>query len=95
MKVTPLQGGGGGGGAVPPHKRLMGICCWMGSHFHRWIDYNGVTYFNRVTRMGLYIFLVFRVRQFFTFTVSKRTRMCLLQMKSKVFFIESKKWVSS
>ena len=23
-------------------KRLMGMCRWMGSHFHDWIDYNGV-----------------------------------------------------
>ena len=36
-----------------------------------------------------------RVRQFFIFTVSKRTRMFVLQMKSKVFFIQSKKWVNS
>ena len=21
--------------------RLMGMCCWMGSYFHNWIDYNG------------------------------------------------------
>ena len=20
------------------------MCCWMGSHFHDWIDYNGVTF---------------------------------------------------
>ena len=31
----------------------------------------------------------------FIFTVSKRTRMFVLQMKSKVFFIQSKKWVDS
>ena len=36
-----------------------------------------------------------RVRQFFIFTVSKRTRMFVLQRKSKVFFIQSKKWVNS
>ena len=33
----------------------------------------------------------FWVRQFFIFTVSKRTRMFVLQMKSKVFFITSAK----
>ena len=22
----------------------MGMCRWMGSHFHDWIDYNGVTF---------------------------------------------------
>ena len=20
------------------------MCCWMGSHFHNWIDYNGVAF---------------------------------------------------
>ena len=31
------------GGGVLPYKRLMGMCRWIGSHFHDWIDYNGVT----------------------------------------------------
>ena len=31
-------------GEVLPYKRLMGMCRWMGSHFHDWIDYNGVTF---------------------------------------------------
>ena len=31
-------------GRVFPYKRLMGMCRWMGSHFHDWIDYNGVTF---------------------------------------------------
>ena len=38
-----LPGGGGGGGALPSN-RLMGMCRWMGSHFHDWIDYNGVAF---------------------------------------------------
>ena len=50
----------------------------MGSHFHYWIDYNGVAYFNRVTRIGSHIFGFFGVRQFFIFTVSKRTGMFVL-----------------
>ena len=33
-----------GGGGVIPHKRLMGMCCWMGLHFHDWSDYNGVAF---------------------------------------------------
>ena len=33
-----------GGGGVLPSKRLLGMCRWMGSHFHNWIDYNGVTF---------------------------------------------------
>ena len=32
------------GGGVGPSKRLMGMCRWMGSHFHNWTDYNGVTF---------------------------------------------------
>ena len=29
-------------GWVLPYKRLMGMYRWMGSHFHDWIDENGV-----------------------------------------------------
>ena len=28
----------GGGGGVLPYKRLIGMCRWMGSDFHDWID---------------------------------------------------------
>ena len=31
-------------GGVLPSKRLLGMCRWMGSHFHNWTDYNGVTF---------------------------------------------------
>ena len=31
-------------GGVLPYKRLLGMCRWMGSHFHDWIDYNGVAF---------------------------------------------------
>ena len=33
-----------GGGGVLPYKRLIGMCRWMGSHFHAWSDYNGVAF---------------------------------------------------
>ena len=45
-------------GGVLPSNRLMGVCHWMGLHFHDWIDYNGVAFSlgaNRVTRMGSHI----------------------------------------
>ena len=45
-------------GGVLPSNRLMGMCRWMGSHFHDWINYNGVAFSsgaNRVTRMGSHI----------------------------------------
>ena len=34
-----------GGGGVLPHKRLMGMCRWIGLHFLNWSDYNGVANF--------------------------------------------------
>ena len=33
-----------GGGGVLPYKGLIGMCRWMGSHFHGWSDYNGVAF---------------------------------------------------
>ena len=49
------------------------MCCWMGSHFHDWIEYDGAVFFNTVTRMGSHIFGFFGVRKFFIFTVSKKS----------------------
>jgi len=46
-----------GGGWVLPNG-ACGMCRWMGSHFHDWIDYNGVAFSigaSRVTRMGSHI----------------------------------------
>ena len=37
------------------YKRLMGMFCWMGSHFYGWIDCKGFAFYNRVTRMGSHI----------------------------------------
>ena len=28
------------GGMLLPSNKLMGMCRWIGSHFHDWIDYN-------------------------------------------------------
>ena len=41
----PRRGVGGGGEDVLPDTRLiMGMCRWMGSHFHHWIDHNRVAF---------------------------------------------------
>ena len=40
-----------GGGALPSN-RLMGMCRWMGSHFHYWIDYNGVAFSMELLEWG-------------------------------------------
>ena len=37
-------GRGVGEGGLLPSSRLMGMCCWMGSYFHDWIDYYGVVF---------------------------------------------------
>ena len=63
---------GGGGGALP-YKRLMGMCRWMGSHFHDWTDYNGVAFSKELLEWGR-TFSDFWGRELFIFTVSKRTR---------------------
>ena len=33
-------------------KRLMGMFRWMGSHFHDWIDYNGVAFSKELLEWG-------------------------------------------
>ena len=33
----------GEGGGLLPINGLMGMCFWMGSHFHDWIGYNAIT----------------------------------------------------
>ena len=42
LLVVKLPEGEGGG--VLLSKRLLGMCRWMGSHFHNWTDNNGVTF---------------------------------------------------
>ena len=54
--LVPFTGGGGGGAL--PSNRLMGMCRWMGSHFHDWIDYNGVAFSKELLEWGR-IFLGF------------------------------------
>ena len=46
------------GGGVLPCKRLMGMCRWIGSHFHHWVTIMG-SHFNIVTRVGVAHFRIF------------------------------------
>ena len=39
-------------GGVLPSKRLLGMCRWMGLHFHNWTDYNGVTFLVELLEWG-------------------------------------------
>ena len=51
-EIAPKPSGSGGGRGLLLHtccNRLMGTCCWMGSHFHdltdpNGIDFNGIDY---------------------------------------------------
>ena len=51
----------------------MGICRFMGSHFHGWIDYSGVAFSIELLEWGR-TFSDF----FFIFTVSKLIRIFVL-----------------
>ena len=48
------------GGVLSPGglMGLMGMCCWMGTHFHDWIGYNGVAFSIELLEWGC-IFLGF------------------------------------
>ena len=39
-------------GGVLSSKRLLGMCRWMGSHFHNCTDYNGVTFSVELLKWG-------------------------------------------
>ena len=64
------------------------MCRWMGSPFHDWIDYNGVEFSIELLEWGRTFSDFFCVKQFFIFAVSIGTRMFVLQMESKLFFIQ-------
>ena len=36
--------GGGGGGEIRAKWHLMGMCPGRGSHFHDWINFNGIVF---------------------------------------------------
>ena len=50
--LSQSAGIGHSGGEVLPYKRLMGMRRWMGSHFHVWIDYNGVAFSMELLEWG-------------------------------------------
>ena len=50
MLTTTFSGNWPGG--VLPSKRLLGMFRWMGSHFHNWTDYNGVTFLVELLEWG-------------------------------------------
>ena len=41
----------------------MGMCHWMGSHFHDWIGYNGVTFLEELPKRLSHIFGISVIRK--------------------------------
>ena len=58
------------------------MCRSIGSHFHDWIDYNGVPFTIELLEWGG-TFRIVGVGNVFIFTVSKCTRMLVLYVKKK------------
>ena len=56
---------------------------WMGSHFHVWIDYNGVAFSMELLERGRIFSDFGGKKKFFTFTVSKGSRMLLCTVGEK------------
>ena len=81
----------GRGGGVLPSNRLMGMCHWMGLHFHDWMDYNGVAFSTQLLEWGC-IFSGFgsenspASRDFGYFWVLKYRTICGTNMKVKYVF---------
>ena len=74
------------------------MCRWMGQHFHNWFDYNGVAFSIKLLEWGRPFsdFGGKKVLHIYGYLwLAERTRMFVLQVKSKVFFIQYKKWVNS
>ena len=65
-------------GGILSYKRLMWMCRWMASHFHDWIDCDGVAFSINLLEWGRSFPDFLGLRQFFIFTVSKRTSMFVL-----------------
>ena len=54
--LVSILSGWAPGGVVLPYKRLMGMCRWMGSHFHDWIDYSGGAFSKELLEWGCTFF---------------------------------------
>jgi len=64
------------------------MCHWMGSHFQECIYYNGVAFSIQLLEWGRTFSDFLSKTVVHISMVSKRTRMFVLKMKSKVFFIQ-------
>ena len=68
---------------VLPSKRLLGMCRCMGSHFHNWIDYNGVTFLVELLEWDRTFSVVSRDLKIGRFAV-KNGSCCCFNIKSRL-----------
>ena len=60
------------------------MCRWMGSHFHDWIDYNGVAFSIELLEWSsTFSDLWGKTEQFFLFTVGTNVPECLYTVGEK------------
>ena len=80
---------------VFPYKRLLGMCRWMGSHFHDWIDYNGVAFSMELLEWALTFsdFWGKKVQSSYLRLANVPERL-YCRRKVTYFSFTSKKWVS-
>ena len=69
----------------------MGMCRRVGSHFHDWIDYNGVAlsteFLTELLEWGRKLSGFWEEKRWLVGCKSNAAEMFLLQMESKLFFI--------
>ena len=75
--------------AVLPYKRLMRMCHWIGSHFHDWIDYNGVALSIEVLESGRTFSDFWGKIVLYIYGQQTYKNVCIVGV-SKVFFIQYK-----
>ena len=80
-----------GGEGVLSYMRLLGMCRWMGSHFHYrdWLEWGRI--FNRITRMGWHMFGFFLGKILLHITVSNLPEClcCRWKVKCSSFSLKS------
>ena len=71
------------------------MCRWMGSHFHDWIDYNGVAFSIELLEWGRTFSDFWGKTVLHIYGQQTDQNVCTVDQESKVFFIQFKKWVNS
>ena len=72
------------------------MCRWMGSHFYDWIEYNGIAVSIELLEWGCTFSDFWHKKSLHILWLANEPECLYCRcMKSKVFFIQLKKWVTS